>query len=154
MIEKYEEFIKIAKELNHINIIPVLYGSLGLSIIINQDLNPEDIDILIPKRFLKQDWSAFKILIEKQGYKLIDLHEHEFQKNNIKIAFADEEDLLPYANIDYTKLEIVSNNCKYKKLKLEDFLKSYTSSLKDGYRQTKKNNKDKAKIKIIKENMR
>jgi len=154
MTEKYKEFIKIAKELNAIDIIPVLYGSLGLSMIVNQDLKPEDIDILIPKRFLKQDWNIFKSFIEKLGYKLIDLHEHEFQKNNIKIAFADEEDLLPYANIDYTKLEVVSSNCKYKQLKLEDFLKSYTSSLKDGYRQTKKNNKDKIKIKIIKENIK
>ncbi len=47
----YNEFINIAKTLNkELDIIPLLYGSLGLEKV-TVGLFPEDIDILIPLIF-------------------------------------------------------------------------------------------------------
>lgn len=41
------------------------------------------------------------------GYRLIDLHEHAFEKNDIKIGFAFIEDLATFAEVDYKKLQLV-----------------------------------------------
>jgi len=151
MEKLYNEFLIIAKELNSIDIIPVLYGSLWLSKLLKIDLKPQDIDILIPEKFLKTDWNILKYFIEKLWYKLVDLHEHEFKKNSIKIAFASQEDLTPFANVDYNKLEIFESDIStYKKLSLQDYFKVYTKSSKDSYRKDKNNWKDKSKIDIIK----
>jgi len=154
MEKLYKEFTNLAKNLNSIGIIPVLYGSLGLSKLINQDLNSQDIDVLIPENFLKKEWDQLKIFIEKLGYDLIDLHEHEFNKNGITIAFASEEDLLPFADIDYTKLEVIQDMGNYKTLRIDDYLKVYEKSLIDSYRKIKNDNKDQIKIEIIKENLK
>lgn len=42
--------------------------------------------------------------MELQGYKLVDLHEHEFRKTNTKIGIACIEDLKPFADVDYNNL--------------------------------------------------
>jgi len=153
MNEKYNEFLKIAKKLNEeLNIIPLLYGSLGLQIVTDIDFNADDIDILIPGKYLSDNWNILKETIEGIGYKLTDLHEHEFVKENYRIAFADIESLIYFANIDIELIAIKDNKeIKYKLLNLEEYLKVYLSSSKDGYRKTKNNNKDIHKIELIKQ---
>lgn len=48
----YNEFINIAKTFNkELDIIPLLYGSLGLEKVTGLDFSPEDIDLLIPLIF-------------------------------------------------------------------------------------------------------
>ncbi|ADM37846.1 hypothetical protein BSUW23_09000 [Bacillus spizizenii str. W23] len=44
--------------------------------------------------------------MELQGYKMVDLQEHEFRKTNTKIGIAYIEDLRPFADVDYNTLEI------------------------------------------------
>ena len=46
MKEKFDEFLKIAKELNGIGITPLLMGSLGLEQVTGHDWQARDIDIL------------------------------------------------------------------------------------------------------------
>ncbi|SDJ25671.1 hypothetical protein SAMN05216352_1472 [Alteribacillus bidgolensis] len=71
----YDEFIKIAKNFNkELDIIPVLYGSLGLEKVTGVKFSPQDIDILVPLTFLEEKWNIFKSQIEQLGYELIDLH--------------------------------------------------------------------------------
>lgn len=153
MSKLYDEFLYISEHLNReLEIIPVLYGSLGLEIISDIDFSPQDIDILIPLEYIDKKWIVFKNVIEKIGYKMIDLHEHEFIKNDIKIAFAYVEDLKDFAGVDHKNLKIVDfKGARYKKLSLEDYLKVYKKSLNDGYRRIKKNNKDLIKIQKIQE---
>lgn len=44
----YDEFISIAKSLNEkLDIVPVLYGSLGLEKATGVNFSPQDIDILV-----------------------------------------------------------------------------------------------------------
>ena len=154
MKDFFREFLTLAKSLNSIGITPILFGSLGLSKLLEADLKPKDVDILVPEKFLKSDWERIKNLMEKSGYQLTDLREHEFEKDGVKAAFAAEEDLKPYAGVDYRQLEIVKAEAEYKVLTLEDYLKVYTKSRHDSYRKNKNNGKDELKIELIKEKLR
>lgn len=51
------------------------------------DLNADDIDVLIPEKFLKDGWCRLVDLMEADGYRLIDLHEH-FRKKDLTVAYA------------------------------------------------------------------
>lgn len=149
----YNEFLLIAKVLNGgLDITPVLYGSLGLQIALGIDFHPQDIDILVPFEYINEKWDDLKMIVEDFGYKLVDLQEHEFEKDGLKIAFAFVEDLLPFAQVDYISLKEVSEgDVKYKILSIEDYLKVYSKSAKDGYRRDKNNSKDIDKIEKLKE---
>jgi hypothetical protein len=95
MMNLYNDFINFTKKLNEdIDIIPVLYGSLGLEKVTGVDFSPKDIDILVPLIFLEEKWEVLKRLLEKLEYEMIDLHEHEFKKNNVKIGISFYEDLI------------------------------------------------------------
>lgn len=84
-MELYNEFISIAKTFNkELDTIPLLYGSLGLEKVTGLDFSPEDIDILIPLIFLEEKWGRLKKIMELQGYKMLDSHEHEFRKVILK----------------------------------------------------------------------
>ncbi|MGC8260903.1 hypothetical protein ACP2W8_15085 [Bacillus subtilis] len=147
----YNEFINIAKTFNkELDIIPLLYGSLGLEKVTGLDFSPEDIDLLIPLIFLEEKWEKLKKVMELHGYKMVDLHEHEFKKTNTKIGIAYIEDLKPFADVDYNNLEVFEDGgAKYHLLTIDDYLKVYKKSLLDGYRRTKKNYKDQRKINIL-----
>ncbi|MGP4108611.1 hypothetical protein [Virgibacillus sp. L01] len=147
----YDEFIYIAKTLNkELDIIPVLYGSLGLETVTKVDFSPQDIDILIPLTFLEDKWDSFKIVMEQLGYELIDIQEHEFEKDRIRIGVAFIEDLKQFADVEYNNLEkIEANGATYYTLSISEYIKVYNKSLLDGYRRTKNNNKDQNKLEIL-----
>ncbi|MBS4537506.1 hypothetical protein GOQ27_03475 [Clostridium sp. D2Q-11] len=153
MKDVFLEFILISRHINEkFNVIPVLYGSLGLQVLTNIDLNPQDIDILVPQKYICEEWKSFKASIEELGYEFRDLDEHDFKKEGRKIAFSFEEDLEEFVNIDYNNLKIHQyNGVLYKLLNLEEYLKVYSKSLEDGYRREKNNSKDKEKIELIKD---
>jgi hypothetical protein len=152
MQEKYNEFVRVTICLNKkLSIIPLLYGSLGLQQLVAEELFPEDIDILVPKEFIKEKWINLKESIESIGYHLEDLHEHEFLYGRYKIAFSFIEDLREYAKIFEEDIKtIIDKEVKYKVLDLDQYLRVYERSIKDNYRKKKNNNKDIEKIKIIK----
>ena len=147
----YKEFIEIARLLNRqLDILPVLYGSLGLGIVAKVDFSPQDIDILVPLTYLEEKRKLLQHTMEQLGYRMVNLQEHEFVKNDIKIGFAFTEDLLEFANVDYTNLnEFEDNGSEYYLLTITDYVKVYNKSLQDGYRRTKNNNKDLKKVQIL-----
>lgn len=155
-MNKYELFLRSAKLLNEkFNIEPLLYGSLGLEVLTSEYLNSDDIDVLIPEEYLSGDkWNSFKTFLESYDYKLIDLHEHTFITNDIKIAFASIENLEPFAGIKIDDINIYDNNCKYRLLTLEQYLKVYEKSSLDGYRLNKKEKQDNKKIEFIKSKLK
>ncbi|MEH7515886.1 hypothetical protein V7146_24485 [Gottfriedia acidiceleris] len=152
----FNEFLRITNVLNtdH-NIVPVLFGSLGLQKISDLEFFSQDIDILVPLEFLMDKWNNLQSTVESMGYKLVYLHEHEFKKYDFNIAFSYEEDLYQFAEVEYRDLKIINvNGIRYKTLSIEEYLKVYKKSSIDGYRRTKNNNKDLVKIKIIEELMK
>ncbi|MBQ7434049.1 MAG: hypothetical protein IJV50_11430 [Lachnospiraceae bacterium] len=150
---KYSEFLHIAGIINEeLLVIPLLFGSLGLERRLKRSLNADDIDVLISERFLKTDWDKLKHLMENEGYLLVDEEEHEFRKDDICIAFADIEGLMPFAGIDISRIpEVADHGVRYLLLELPDYLKVYEASLKDSYRKDVKNKQDQSKIDLIKE---
>ena len=149
---KKELFLHIARRLNEaLGITPLLFGSLGLEQRLGTNLNADDIDVLIPEGYLDEKWDMLIEVMTTLGYTLYDVHEHAFEKDGISAAFASIENLVPFANVDITRIPVMSEDgVRYYLLGLEDYLKVYTASSKDGYRRDTKNKNDTEKIELIK----
>lgn len=75
---------------------------------------------------LEEKWQILKDTMELLGYKMVDLHEHQFIKNVFEIGFAFTEDLLQFADVNYKKLKVIEDKgVKYHILTISDFLKVY-----------------------------
>ena len=150
-MDKYKEFLRIAKHLNsELNIVPVLYGSLGLSRIVGKSLKPEDIDILVSQKYITTEWETLRKTLSRINYRLVDEKEHEFIRSLYKIGIAYEEDLLSYAKVDYKKLQTITDDgANYRVLDIKQYRKVYERSKDDSYRVQKNNKKDLEKIKLI-----
>ncbi|WP_349410025.1 hypothetical protein [Pseudalkalibacillus sp. SCS-8] len=147
----YNEFLRVTKKLNDdLEITPILYGSLGLEKVTGLTFSPQDIDILVPFRYIKPEWTTLEKKMEELGYTLVDLHEHKFLKEQFEIGFSFEEDLWPFAGIDPGQLtEKNDSGTIYRLLSANDYLKVYKRSSEDGYRRTKNNAKDFEKIHVL-----
>lgn len=148
---KKKEFLHIAKLLNEkLHIVPLLFGSLGLEQRLHMGLNADDIDVLIPEAFLDEKWDSIVAVMNDNGYVLYDLHEHAFEKDGLSCAFASIESLTPFAGVDPAKIPVIEEmDVRYYLLDLQDYLKVYTASSKDGYRKNVKNKKDGQKMELI-----
>ena len=148
---KKKEFLYIARLLNErLHIVPLLFGSLGLEQRLHTNLNADDIDVLIPEAFLNEKWDSIVAIMNDNGYVLYDLHEHAFEKSGLSVAFASIESLTPFADIDPAEIPVIAEmEARYYLLDLQDYLKVYTASSKDGYRKNVKNKKDEQKIELI-----
>ena len=151
-IVKKSLFFKNAKLLNKkFDIVPLMYGSLGLEYITGEDLNADDIDILIPQQFLNEHWNEFKNVLEGEGYTLYDEHEHTFKNDDVSYSYASIEELEIFGDIKISDInEHHDSDTTFKILTLEQYLKVYSTSIKDGYRINIRQKKDQEKIEIIK----
>jgi len=152
---KFNKFLDNARILNkQFQIIPLLYGSVGLEVLTDSNLCSSDIDILIPSYYVNDEgWKDFKKYLEESGYVLVDEHEHTFLKDDIYYSYAKIEGLEDFANISLDDIDIYQqSDIQYKLLSLEQYLRIYESSLNDEYRMNvfKKGDKDKEKIIFIK----
>lgn len=153
MSGKLAAFLENAALLNRkFGLHPLLYGSLGLEMELGEDLllQPDDIDMLIPKVFLHERWEEFRAALEEAGYVLTDLHEHTFLYGGEHFAYASIENLEEFAGI---AVDGIRDNGVYRTLTLADYEKVYTASQKDGYRQKKKNNADAEKVALIRKKL-
>ena len=148
---KYQLFLRIADSLNsQLGVIPLLFGSLGLQQRLGVNLQADDIDILVPACWLEQGWDSLISVMESLGYTLYDLHEHAFAWEGISVAFAALESLESFAGINYNNIsQVTDGSVSYLLLELEDYLRVYTASARDGYRADKKHKNDSAKIALI-----
>ena len=148
---KIHAFIENARLLQEeMQITPLLYGSLGLEYLTKEKLSADDIDILIPEIYLTEQWAAFRAMLERNGYCLIDEHEHTFDKNGVHLSYARLEELESFVGIAVPDILILeADNIRFRLLTLEQYLKVYTASSKDGYRMNVKEKKDQEKIDFI-----
>ncbi len=153
---KNELFFGNARLLNEkLDIIPLMYGSLGLEYITGEKLAADDIDILIPDIFVKERWCEFKDLLTNEGYVLFDEHEHAFRKNGVVYAYAAIEELELFAGIKIPEIsKREKDGAKFKLLSLKQYLKVYETSVKDGYRINVRKKKDNEKIAFIKDKLK
>lgn len=158
--EKFKVFLDLAKKMNKkFSVIPLLQGSLGLKILVNDDLNPSDIDIAVPQHLYRfpERWNDLLSFMLKEGYVLTDLHEHFFQKGEIGVNFSAIDgvggipSLEVFANIDVREIPIMeTDGAFYKLMTLDQYFKVYSRSLENNYRSDKSGHKDKNKIDILK----
>ena len=148
---KFNLFIENARLLSDkFNIVPLLYGSLGLEYLTGDALGVDDIDILIPRVFITNRWLEFKEFLETQGYALTDEHEHTFVRDGVAYSYADIEDLESFAGIHAEDIEMHEvDGVRFMLLTLEQYLAVYQKSSKDGYRVNVRQKKDAVKIRFI-----
>ena len=91
----------------------------------------------------------------ENGYALIDEREHTFQKNGVCYSYASFEELEFFAKINLSDIEHKREfGVLFKVLSLEQYLKVYTASSKDGYRVNVRKKKDADKISFIQKCLR
>ena len=104
---------------------------------------------------MNEKWDKFKEALIENGYVFIDEQEHTFQKDEICYSYASFEELASFANIDLSAVECKSDSgVQFKVLSLEQYLKVYTSSSKDGYRINVRKKKDADKISFIQKHLK
>ncbi len=137
-----------------LEITPLMYGSLGLEYLTGHNFNADDIDILIPKIFITERWTELRDVLERNGYILIDENEHTFEKDSIHYSYAPIEELESFAGICQTDIAAChAEDVCFQLLSLQQYLKVYTASAKDGYRVTVREKKDSEKIAFIKKQL-
>ncbi|MGE7604336.1 phosphoribosylanthranilate isomerase [Peribacillus sp. NPDC097675] len=159
-LNKFDIFLQIAKKLNEKNIIPLLMGSVGLEEITMKDWDSKDLDIHVPgdKRGWEvpaevaiDNWEDIMDLMERLGFELIDLHEHEFVKNHVSVEFGIIDTLPEFAGIMLKDLQMHTvEGAHYFLLTAEQYLKVYQASTQDSYRLEQNNSKDFEKINYLK----
>ena len=148
---KFNLFLENARLLSDkFDIVPLLYGSLGLEYLTGDVLGVDDIDILVPRVFITERWHEFKSLLEAQGYVLADEHEHTFVRDGVAYSYADIEDLESFVGINTEDIDVHEvNGVRFLLLSLEQYLAVYKKSSKDGYRVNVRQKKDADKIRFI-----
>ena len=148
---KFNLFLENARLLSDkFDILPLLYGSLGLEYLTGDVLGVDDIDILVPREFITERWNEFKAILEVQGYVLADEHEHTFVRDGVAYSYADIEDLESFAGIRMKDIEMrEADGVSFLMLSLEQYLAVYKKSSKDGYRVHVRQKKDADKIRFI-----
>lgn len=152
----FNEFIKICRDLNQVNIKPTLMGSLGLELVSKKDWNPSDIDLHVhgdPRGWEAPDeeriyhFDAIQSVMNRLDYRLIDRHEHEFSNGTTSVEYGCIDTLPEFANVQLSDLQHMSiEGAEFYVPSLEQFLKIYESSSQDSYRNENNNNKDFKKI--------
>ncbi len=158
--ENFTTFLQIAKDLNALNIIPLLMGSVGLEIVTRREWDASDLDIHVPgdsrgweapAETALHNWQGIMSIMKQLGYKLMDLHEHEFMKDNLSVEFGIIDTLPDFAGIQLSELEVHSTEgIKYYLLSPEQYLSVYQASSQDSYRAENNNFKDFDKIRYLK----
>lgn len=148
--EKWKLFLKIARTLNCRGVMPLLYGSLGLWHRTGEAVFADDIDVLLPETWLSEQWSAFQTLLQAEDWRLIDAHEHTFEKRGVHCSFAALEELETFAGVPISEIETrTESGAKYRLLSVKQYLAVYKASAKDGYRVNTRGKKDAEKIALL-----
>ncbi len=135
--DKFKTFLDVTRELNKHEIIPILYGSLGLSRIIPVD-QVNDIDIVIPNIWLEAKFNKLKQIMQVLGYEQDANYPHEFVKEDINIGFEPESELEEDINKTIQELNLsVIDDAKFRELTPQDYKKIYSKTLARLTKKTK-----------------
>ena len=117
----YSSFLHIAGILNEqLSVYPLLYGSLGLEKRLSVDLNADDIDVLIPEKYIKSEWEKLIHIMNAEGYCLVD--EHEFGNGTVTIAYASLESLTSFTRVDISSISFIEDdNNRFLLFELSDY---------------------------------
>lgn len=154
MDKQQETFIEVTRKLNQeFDEAPIVYGSFGLERIIQKGIKAADIDILVRNELVQEKWGALKECIGGMGFILKREEEHEFERDEVIVAFAPETDVKWLTSGEPDKLPVVhESGARFRELSAEQYLELYEYLKEDSYRKkTGKAEKDKEKIQKIQE---
>lgn len=84
----------------------------GLMLLVPEDflfsggqISADDIDVLLTKTWLSEQWSAFQTLLQTEDWRLIDAHEHTFEKRGVYCSFAALEELETFAGVPIPEIK-------------------------------------------------
>lgn len=84
----------------------------GLMLLVPEDflfsggqISADDIDALLTKTWLSEQWSAFQTLLQTEDWRLIDAHEHTFEKRGVYCSFAALEELETFAGVPIPEIK-------------------------------------------------
>jgi hypothetical protein len=144
----YRHFTDIAKELNNNNVTPIIYGSLGLSLLISYPSKINDMDFLISS---EEEFSICSSISEKQGFVFDPEHDREFEGNGTFVSFLNQKDIEDLIG-HKLKLKLSQlDGAKFYNLSLEDYLNIYETGLRNKWRRRKKIKSDNKLIELIRE---
>lgn len=85
----------------------------GLMLLVPEDflfsgelISADDIDVLLPETWLSEQRSAFQTLLQAEDWRLIDAHEHTFEKRGVYCSFAALEELEIFAGVPIPEIKI------------------------------------------------
>lgn len=85
----------------------------GLMLLVPEDflfsgelISADDIDVLLPETWLSEQRSAFQPLLQAEDWRLIDAHEHMFEKRGVYCSFAALEELEIFAGVPIPEIKI------------------------------------------------
>lgn len=145
--------LSVVKYLQINNIDPILYGSRGVSLYLDNFKAFNDTDLLVQPVWLRDKWDELRALMKADGYVLIDEHEHEFRNSDGDIVAFAEETVLIRDKVLGTLDEIVDirvGGLTIRTLSPSSFIQAYLFSEKDGYRKDSRGKKDRAIIELLK----
>jgi len=155
MRELPEITVKIIKDLRAAAVDPILYGSQGVSLYIGDFKEFGDIDLLVDQRWMTDDWEKLIEIMNQIGFKLYDLHEHDFvNPESVHASFASK-DILVRDNIVQSLKNATSDievgDITITTLKPGVFKSAYEFSEQDGYRKNTRGKKDRTVIVLLSE---
>ncbi|MDI6780382.1 MAG: hypothetical protein QME25_09415 [Bacteroidota bacterium] len=144
-------FSKIVRGLNKMGVEPVIYGSLGLYLLIGKNIKVNDIDFLIKDSDFDRKWDDIKRLLEKNHCKLNPEHRQEFKCNGLYVSFLKIKDVSKLTKINFSRLKKYQYvGGVYRNLSLKQYLDFYRRRSDRKYVAAAKRKRDREKIKLIK----
>jgi len=150
----FKLFLKIAKELNSLDVVPIIYGSLGLYISIGEKGVIKDIDILLKDKDKKNHWDDIKSIMKSLGYRLDPKHCEEFIGKKPYVAFSDMKGMKDVSGNIRKLIKARVDGIDFLNLPLKKYLSIYENGLKNEWRKKKKEKDDLLKMYYIREEIR
>lgn len=157
--EKFKIFLEVVKMLNQeFGVEPILFGSLGLNRVIGEHWKSNDIDLLIPDKIKIKELKRLKSQMEKIGFILKDEYEYDFCGRDEVISFGrigSLDDIRKIIGEEIDNMQTIKvDGVKFKEFTPKQYLLFYSEMLRDKYRQEKRGDEDKEKIKKIEDFLR
>jgi len=132
-MKKKEAFLDLTRKMNQkFSIIPFLYGSLALQMLLDEKIRVSDIDINLPHDYENPSgrWPDTLAFMQSEGFEF-DSHEY-FTKDDIKINLSHNRNVWRSSFEDFVNLSmadiplIIEDGAVYKRPTLEQHLHMYT----------------------------
>jgi hypothetical protein len=140
---------------NKHRVVPTVYGSLGLYLLIGEKGSIGDIDFLVEDDVMLNAWDALKRgIVGELGYHSDPAHSNEFVKGHMSLSCLGYRKITDLIDVDLSASILnIHDKAVFRNLTAEQYLKVYGIVQFDKHRRRKSKAKDMAKIDALREYM-